>query len=114
MIFDIITAQKLVDHYKPILIGRPIMENEAPTVTEIIITPSDTKRFKVFVNAIASNGYKAALIISGYDKNDVLIKLMDYDYPNLIRRDLDKYLTKNNIKKVYHVDAKTKKVYLNQ
>ena len=104
MIFTFDIAKKLVDYYQ-FLIGKDFDERPSKTpITHILIAPNDQKQFSVFVSEFNQSGNnQTALYKSGIDKSQVRI-LLTHHYTwgvNIFTSDLDKYLTRMNIEKVY-------------
>jgi hypothetical protein len=112
MKIDIVTAEKLVEYYSPVLIGSRLMGETK--IQDIVITPTKPNRFKRFFNSYKIGNYKSALLISGFDKMDVLVKVIGYFGSDLLHYDLDRYLSDHGIKKIYHIDEDTKQLRLDQ
>ncbi len=104
MTFDLDTAKKVVAHYS-YLIGQDISDKfPEHTIHHIVIAPADTDQFATFIGAFNQNeNNEASLLASGFDKSKVKAILIHHDKwrGDIFHYDLDKYLTKKQIEKVY-------------
>ena len=104
MTFTFDTAKKMIKHYS-FLIGEDISDDFTDhKINYILIAPEDQTQFDIFIgefNQNASN--EKSLAISGFDKENVRVILVYHDTfgGNIFRYDIDKYLTKKSIEKVY-------------
>ena len=100
--FDI--AKKLVAHYQ-FLIGQDFDEQQYNSkITHILIAPNDPIQYEKFINSFNQSGdNQTALLHSGIDKAQVRILLAHHDTwgGNIFTSDLDRFLTRMNIEKVY-------------
>lgn len=105
MVFNFKTAEKIIGFYKH-LIGQPLNVSIADLeIYNIVIAPEDDAKFENFINEMQSTTeYTKALSVTGYNPNRVRIVLMGtHKYDNSIRVDqeLDQYLRKNHLERVY-------------
>lgn len=106
VLFNYQEAKRLVTHYD-FLKGKKIKVNNSEYVIEhILITPYEKERFGVFLDKyILFRDNDRALAESGFNSNRLQIILMEGDLGGAtIWAELDSYLTKNNIAKVYDID----------
>jgi hypothetical protein len=106
MTFNIEQAKRIKAHYE-YLIGEPMSVANTATempITDILIAPSEPKQQQIFVsefNQLRDNN--AALLKSGFDKNELMIFFVHHDTwaGNVWTSEIDKFLTRMNIEKVY-------------
>ena len=102
--FDFETATKLISHYS-YLIGEKISESFPEwNIEYIVIAPFEESQFKIFASEFNQRpNNETALIKSGYDPNKVRVLLVNHDRfrGTIYNRDIDVYLTKQNIEKIY-------------
>lgn len=105
MIFTFRTAEKVIGFYKH-LIGKPFKSSISELeIINIVIAPEDENKYDVFIQEMQhTTDYNKVLSITGYNPNRVKIVLMaSHLYAPEIRvsQDLDQYLRKNFMERVY-------------
>ncbi len=104
MTFTFEKALKIIDHYS-FLLGKEI-SGSAPDflINDIIIAPTTESEQKIFIGLYNQNSnYQQSLNASGFDKESVNVLLIHHDTfgGNVYHYDIDKYLTKVNLEKIY-------------
>ena len=104
MTFTFDKAKKMIKHYY-YLIGQDILDDFTDhKINYILIAPYDQTQFEIFIGEFNQNtSNKNSLAISGFDKENVRVILINHDTfrGNIFHYDIDKYLTKKRIDKVY-------------
>lgn len=105
MTFNYKTAEKIIGFYKH-LIGKEFKSSISHLeIINIVIAPDDESKFEVFIHEMQSTTeYVKALSVTGYNPNRIKIVLMasHTQYPDIrINQELDQYLRKNHMERVY-------------
>lgn len=105
MTFTFRTAEKIIGFYKH-LIGKPFTSSISELeIINIVIAPTDEQLFDTFIQLMQNTtDYHVALAQTGYDLHKVKIVLMaTHVYAPEIRvnQELDQYLRKNHMERVY-------------
>lgn len=104
MNFILEKARKVAEHYK-YLIGSDFDGKKGNhKVTHIAVAPYYSDNLKAFWEHFAAEeDDKRALVLSGYDPQNMLVFVINYDsWSNiLVYNEIDKYLTHNNLEKIY-------------
>jgi hypothetical protein len=105
MIFNYKTAEKIIGFYKH-LIGRPFKSSISDLeIINIVIAPEDDAKFEIFIEEMqTTTEYNKALSVTGYNPNRVRIILMAshlQDADIRVNQELDQYLRKNHMERVY-------------
>lgn len=105
MIFTYSKAEKIIKFYKH-LIGQPFKSSVSELeIINIVIAPEDESKFEVFIEEMQrTTDNERALSVTGYNPNRVIIVLMASHMfaPDIrVNQELDQYLRKNHMKRVY-------------
>lgn len=105
MIFTFKTAEKIIGFYKH-LIGQPFKSSiSGLEIINIVIAPEDDSKFETFIEQMqVTTDYNKALSVTGYNPNRVKLVLMaSHTLVSDIRvnQELDQYLRKNHMERVY-------------
>lgn len=105
MVFNFKTAEKIIGFYKH-LIGQPMKVSISDLeIFNIVIAPEDEARFDIFIQEMQlTTEYNKALSATGYNPNRVqiiLIGVHKYDSSIRVDQELDQYLRKNHLERVY-------------
>ena len=104
MSFNYNTAEQLVYHYQ-FLIGKQFDNSPSKfKISSVIISPSYGPALEKFWEYFQDEQkFELALEKSGFDKNSVLVFLIDYEPVGniLLYNELDKFLTREKIEKIY-------------
>lgn len=105
MTFAFDTAEKIIKFYAH-FIGQPFKSSIAELqIINIVVAPEDPQKFEVFLREMqTTTDYNKALSMSGYNPNRVQIELLVrhlYAPEIRIHQELDAYLRKNHIERVY-------------
>lgn len=104
MTFTLTIANEIVAHYH-FLIGKALDATHSDhKITHILVTPGDQERLASFLNHFTQNANnQTCLLLSGYDPSRVKVLVLHDDTwgETLLYNDIDAYLTKMNIEKIY-------------
>ena len=106
VLFELTEAKRLVKHYDFLKGHKFSVGNYQYPIDLILIAPSEQNRFAKFLELFYFHrDNEIALSNSGFNSNKLQIILLEDDPGSLqIYAELDYYLTKNNIAKVYDID----------
>jgi len=93
-------AVKIIDKYS-YLVGKDLESGE---IHYLCVVPSNPQQGAAFMSALNQNDNPSlSLMQSGFDKSSVRILLIYHDRVggNMVTSDIDAYLSRNNIEKVY-------------
>lgn len=105
MTFKFDEAVKIAEYYQH-LRGRDFDNQPSTdyTIDYVVVTPNYGQQFQRFITYfIQSEDNKTALTFSGFDKSEMMVMVIHYDeFSNiLLYEDIDNFLGKNNLGKVY-------------
>lgn len=98
-------AEKIIGFYKH-LIGKPFKSSVSEMeIINIVIAPEDDSKFEAFIQEMqTTTDYNKALSVTGYNPNRVKLVLMAthiYAPDIRVNQELDQYLRKNHMERVY-------------
>lgn len=104
--FTIKQAKEIIKHYSN-LVGECFDESCCLRITELLICPYDGKQYSNFIKNYARNDdYEKSLLLSGFDPENVEVMVVYHDRTRniLVHNNIDNYLTKMKLPKVYEDD----------
>ncbi|QNN42622.1 hypothetical protein [Pedobacter roseus] len=103
MTFDLQQAKELIAHYQ-FIIGQPLdKKNNAFHITTLAIVPDDGQKIANILSSLNENNNMILLAQQGYDVSSVKVVAAHIDKwnGNTFYNDLDSFLERNNLKKIY-------------
>lgn len=106
VLFELTEAKRLVKHYDFLKNHKFNVGNYEYPINHILIAPTDANRLSKFIELFFQlNDNMKALSESGFNSKELQIILLEDEPGGLqIYAELNSFLTKNNIAKVYNVD----------